>query len=137
MKQVVLCGIVGTEGLGCSRTNLVESILVDGTVLAEIKHFRQTCERTGFHTCSAFGAIRAMSVPDGFSARPKPKMITRTRIQHLALSFWTPRATERPRQLQQNFVVSTFEAEREAWDVPVGGVVAVAAFLRAPIRVGK
>ena len=84
----------------------------DATVLAEIRHFRQTCERTGFHTCSTFGAIPEMSVPDGFRARPKPKMITRTRIQHLALSFWTPCATERPRQLQQHFVVSTSEAER-------------------------
>ena len=60
----VLCGIVGTEGGVCSNTKLVEENLVDGMFFAEIMHFRQTCERTGFHTCSLLGAVPAMSVPD-------------------------------------------------------------------------
>ena len=87
----------------------------DATVLLEIMHFRQTCERTGVHIYVAFGVIRALSVPDGrraLRARRKTEMITRTRIQHLALSLWMQRATESPRQLQRNLVVSTFEAER-------------------------
>ena len=60
----VLCGTVRIKGGVCSKTNLVEENFVDVMFFAEIMHFRQTCERAGFHTCSAFGAISAMSVPD-------------------------------------------------------------------------
>ena len=60
----VLCGIVRIEGGVCSKTNLVEENFVDVMFFAKLKSLRQTCERARFHTCSAFGAISAMSVPD-------------------------------------------------------------------------
>ena len=68
LKQVfrVLGGIVETEKGVCSKTNLVvRDPCADATVLLEIMHFRQTCERTGIHIYVAFGAIPEMSVPDG------------------------------------------------------------------------
>ena len=56
-KQVfrVLGGIVGAEERRVFQDQSGRrEPCADATVLAEIKHFRQTCESTGFHTCSAF-----------------------------------------------------------------------------------
>ena len=123
-----------------SKTKLVEENLVDGMFVAEIKHIRQTCERAGFHTYIAFGAIRAMSVSDArraFRVRRKTKIITRKKIRHLVLSFLTQSVRE-PIRVATALCCFHVRSGEEAWDVPVGDVAcAVAvAFSRARIRTG-
>ena len=123
-----------------SKTKLVEENLVDGMFVAEIKHIRQTCERTRFHTCIALGAIRAMSVSDArraFRVSRKTKIIRSKKIRHLVLSFWTQNVRE-PTQVATALCCFHVRSGQEAWDVPVGDVAcAVAvAFSRAPSRTG-